>query len=371
MLLNQKYEIFPTDEQKEILERWLYYCRHTYNSALLDKQRKYRQSKEFYGQTDMQKQLVMDKQTYPFLQEIPSQPLQEVFVRLKKAYDNFFRKNTKYPKLKKHKEYNSMTFPQFGFNSKGQRYAMTFSENGKLYNTKLGEIEILLHRAIEGKIKQLIIKRKGTNWFAIFSVERQATPAQVDPSNAIGIDVGLSQFAVLSNGQEMENPRFLRKKEKALKKAQQRLSKKKPGSSNYIKQVRKVVQLHSKVREQRKDFLHKASYRISHDYSVVVVENLNFRNMVMNRKRSKSISNVGWGMFRSMLAYKCEKNGGLLIKVEPSYTSQDCSKCGSQVEKSLSIYTHVCTKCSTVLECDYNGSTNILHKGLEQLSVTK
>ncbi|MEQ2528399.1 transposase [Bacillaceae bacterium CLA-AA-H227] len=370
MLLNQKYEIFPTKEQKEILERWLYYCRHTYNSALLDKQRKYKQSKESYGQTDMQKQLVLDKQTYPFLQDMPSQPLQEVFVRLKKAYENFFRKNTKYPKLKKHKEYNSMTFPQFGFNSEGHRFAMSFSENGNLYNTKIGEIEILLHRVIEGKIKQLIIKRQGTKWFAIFSVERQASPVQVDPSNAIGIDVGLHKFAVLSNGQEIENPRFLRKKEKALKKAQQRLSKKKRGSSNYIKQVNKVRQLHSKVSNQRKDFLHKTSYPIAKDNSVVVVENLNIRNMVKNRKLSKSISDAGWGMFRNMLAYKCEKNGGLLIKVEPSYTSQDCSECGNRVEKSLSIRTHVCSKCGIVLDRDYNASINILHKGLEQLLVT-
>ena len=119
MLLNQKYEIFPTDGQKEIVERWLHYCRQLYNSALLDKQRKYKQNKENYNRFDMQKQLTLDKQGHPFLKEIPSQPLQEVFLRVTKAFDNFFRKDASYPKLKKYKEYNSLTFPQFGLNNKG------------------------------------------------------------------------------------------------------------------------------------------------------------------------------------------------------------------------------------------------------------
>ena len=122
MLLNQKYEIFPNKEQREMLDRWLQYCRQTYNSALLDKQRKYHKSKESYNRYDMQTQLKMDKKKYPFLKEMPSQPLQEVFLRLTKAFDNFFRKDAKYPKLKTYKDYTSMTFPQFGFNKKGNRY---------------------------------------------------------------------------------------------------------------------------------------------------------------------------------------------------------------------------------------------------------
>ena len=189
----------------------------------------------------------------------------------------------------------------------------------------------------------------------------------IDLNHAIGIDVGLYKYAVLSNGTEYENPRFLRKKEKQLKKAQHKLSKKKKGSTNYIKQVQRVRQLHEKVANQRKDFLHKLSYNLSKDYSVIAVENLNIRNMVRNRKLSKSISDAGWGMFRNMLAYKCEKDGGILIKVEPTFTSQDCSCCGNRVKKSLSIRTHICTKCGTVLDRDHNASLNILQKALEEL----
>ena len=296
--------------------------------------------------------------------------MQEVFLRLKKAFENFFRKNANYPKLKKYKNYNSLTFPQFGFNNKGNRLAISFSDNGKLYNKRLGEVDILLHRPLEGTIKQLMIKRQGKRWYAIFSVERQALPKSMDSTNAIGIDVGLKKYAVLSNGREYENPRFLRKKEKKLKKAQYKPSKRKKGSVNYLKQVQRVRQLHEKVSNQRRDFLHKLSYNLSREFNVIAVENLNIRSMLKNRKVSKSISDAGWGMFRNMLAYKCEKQGGLLIKVEPQYTSQDCSTCGERIKKSLSIRTHICPKCGTILDRDYNTSLNILQKGLEHLVVT-
>jgi len=164
MLLNQKYKIFLTEDQKETLDCWLQYCRQAYNSALLDKQ-----SKAPYNRFDMQRQLKLDKEKHVFLKEMPSQPLQEVFIRLDKSFTNFFRREAGYPKIKKYKDYNSMIFPQFGFKPNAtHRYAASFSENGKLRLSKLGEIAINMHRAIDGPIKQLIIKRQGNRWYAIF-----------------------------------------------------------------------------------------------------------------------------------------------------------------------------------------------------------
>ncbi|KAB7709030.1 transposase [Bacillus aerolatus] len=142
------------------------------------------------------------------------------------------------------------------------------------------------------------IKRQGERWYAIFSVERQASLSSLDVNHAVGIDVGIHKYAVLSNGKEFENPTFLRKKEKQLKKAQRKLSKMKRGSSNYRKQVVRLRRLHEKVSNQRRDFLHKLSYHITQTYSVVCAENLNIRRMVRNRKLSKLISDAGWGMFR-------------------------------------------------------------------------
>lgn len=381
MLRNYKYEIYPTTEQIDILERWINLCRQTYNSALLDKSRIYKQTKKNYTRKMMQSRQTLDKKQYTFLKEVPSQPLQEVFFRLEKAFDNFFRKDAKYPKIKKYKDYNSITFSQFGMarqNCKdkktGQykrqlvRRAASLGKGGQLLISKLGLIKVDWHRKLDGRVKQVIIKRKGNRWFAIFCVERRANQeVSLERHKTTGIDVGIKKFAVLSNGEAIENPKFLRKEEKKLKKAQRRLSKRKKSSKNWVKQLRKVQKIHTKVANQRKDFLHKQSYRISNEYSIVCVEDLNIRNMVKNRKLAKSIQDAGWGMFRSFLSYKCEKNGGLLVKVKPHYTSQDCSGCGERVKKSLSVRTHVCKKCGTVLDRDHNAALNIEKAGLDQI----
>ncbi|OZU90587.1 hypothetical protein CIL03_05455 [Virgibacillus indicus] len=235
-----------------------------------------------------------------------------------------------------------MTFPQFGHKPNSHhRYAASFATNENLQLSKLGQIPIHLHRPIDGTIKQLIIKRQGTRWYAIFCVERQVCPAPINRDLAVGIDIGLNKYAVLSDGSYRENPRFLRQTEKKLKRAQQKLSRLKRGSANYMKQVTKIHKLHEKVFNQRRDFLHKFSFNLAKEYSVIAVEDLNIRQLVKNKRLSKSISDAGWGMFRSMLSYKCGRNGGILIKVNPEFTTQDCSKCGNRVKKFIDSHSYL------------------------------
>ncbi|WP_370642471.1 RNA-guided endonuclease InsQ/TnpB family protein [Virgibacillus salidurans] len=328
--MNYKYEMFPNEEQMQTMDSWLSICRHQYNSALLDKQRFYQKNKSGLSRTKLQKQQKADKQKIPFLKTIPSQPLQEVFFRLESAYKNFFEGRARYPKIKKHKDYNSMTFTQFGVekrniknkktgevNVRDVRYAASLDENNRLLISKLGAVYVNFHRPLEGKVKQVTMKRQGSRWFAIFSVERHVNETVDFPVQSTGIDVGIQKFAVLSNGSKVENPKFLLKEEKKLKRAQKKLSRMKKGSNNWKKQLQKVQQLHIKVANQRRDFLHKRSYHLSKTYKFVFVEDLNIRNMVKNRHLAKSIHDTGWGAFCNKLEYKCENNGGKLVRIKP------------------------------------------------------
>ncbi len=224
---------------------------------------------------------------------------------------------------------------------------------------------------MDGTVKQVVIKRQGGHWFAIFSVEKHVNHKAVDVRfDTTGIDVGIKKFAVLSDGTEIANPRFLHKEEKKLKRMQRKLSRKAKGSENWKKQLEKVKKIHAKVTNQRRDFHHKQSFRISNDYSMVFMEDLTIKNMVKNRHLAKSIHDAGWGNFRNMIAYKCERNGGVLVKIKPHYTSQNCSSCGNHVKKSLSIRTHICKDCGTILDRDHNAALNIENAGLAQMGLS-
>ncbi|QQK77306.1 helix-turn-helix domain-containing protein [Salicibibacter cibarius] len=198
--MNYKYEMFPTEKQMQTMDRWLSICRQQYNSALLDKQRFYEKNKTGLSRHELQRQQTKDKQTFPLLKTMPSQPLQEVFFRLEEAYKNFFEGRARYPKIKRHKDYHSMTFTQFGVdkrkiknkktgkvNVRDVRYAASLDENNHLFISKLGSVYVNFHRPIEGKVKQVTIKRRGHRWFAIFSVERHVNETVDFPVQSTGV----------------------------------------------------------------------------------------------------------------------------------------------------------------------------------------
>lgn len=201
-------------------------------------------------------------------------------------------------------------------------------------------------------------------WFAIFScvVEAEVKPK---PREDVGIDVGLNHFAVLSDGDYIENPRLFRRSEQRLAHLQRMLSRKKRGSCNREKARVAVAHLHEKIRNRRADFLHKASRRIADTYQTIYVEDLKIRNMVRNHRLAKSISDAGWGTFVGMLAYKEEESGGRVVPVNPNGTTQRCSRCGILVEKALSDRVHACPYCRLVMDRDLNAALNILERGRE------
>jgi putative transposase len=219
-----------------------------------------------------------------------------------------------------------------------------------------------MHRLLEGEINTVAIKRDCDKWYAIFSNEVDIKPLPYS-SNELGIDLGLESFAITSNNEFIENPHYLKHGLKDLRKSQRSVSRKKRGSKNRRKQVKLLAKQHLKVRNQRKDFVHKQAREIVNNNGFIAVEDLQIKNMVKNHHLARSINDAGWGMFVNALSYKAEWAGRTFVKVNPNGTSQVCSNCGAKVPKDLSVRIHNCPYCGIVLHRDYNSALNIKSLG--------
>lgn len=286
---------------------------------------------------------------------------QDVLRRLDKSFSAFFRRAKKgekpgFPRYKGRSRYNSFTYPQFGFK---------FKEEKKLFLSKIGTINIRKHRDIpsEATIKTCTIKREGDRWYVCFSLELPDVPHMQSFTSPVGIDVGILSIAALSDGTIHEAPGHYRRQERRLAREQRSLCRKKRGSNNRRKQAKKAAEIHRKIANRRKDFLHKLSRSIVDKHDLIVVEDLKIKNMVKNRHLSKSIADASWGTLISMLSYKAEEAGGRVIKVDPGHTSQVCSGCGERVNKSLSVRIHSCPYCDLTIDRDVNAAINIMGSG--------
>ncbi|MDA8272778.1 MAG: transposase [Deltaproteobacteria bacterium] len=293
MIKTYKYRLEPTRKQEEKLDQMLETCRILYNSCLVDRNRHYKETGKGLSRIDQQKLLVRDKKNIEELTNTHSQVLQDVLFRVEKAYKAFFRRlkdrNGKagYPRFKNYGRYDSITYTQSGF-------SIAF---GKLKLSKVGHIKLKQHRNINGIIKTCNIKKEIDKYYVCFSVEYKPEPKPIS-NRRIGIDMGIKSFAVLSNGETLDNPKYLVKSEEKLNKKQKRLSPKKKGSNNRKKARIVVAKLHKKVSNQRKDFQHKQSRRLVDNYGYIAVEDLQIRNMVKNHNLAKSIHDAGWGAVR-------------------------------------------------------------------------
>ncbi len=309
---------------------------------------------------DQKRFLPVWKKTHPELREVHSQTLQDVVKRVDLAFAAFFRRvkagdKAGYPRLKQ-EGYDSFTFTQGG-------YAVN---QNTLTLFKIGAVKLVLHRLIEGDVKTLTVHKRAGKWFACFSCEvvPESLPASME---TVGIDVGLSHFATLSDGSVAANPRFFRRDEKALAKAGRRQAKTKKRSSARRKANKVLVRIHERIRFRRHDFVHQFARRLVNQYGVIAVENLNVSGMVKNHCLSKSISDASWSMFRAVLTSKAESADRVVTAIEPAYTSQDCSACGYRVRKKLSERVHSCPACGLVIDRDYNAALNIIARGLSRV----
>ena len=349
-----KYRLYPSKEQEKILFNTFNICKNIYNELLELSISVYKENNVTLNRYDFNNLLTG---LYP---EIFAQIKQDVSDRVHKSFQNFFRrcknpacKKKGFPRFKS--RVNSITYPQNGFK---------FISEKKLHASKIGNIPIILHRSPKGKIKTMTIKvNKAGQWFAIFACEIEIPITKHPSTEKIGIDVGLTSFATFSDGKNISNPRYIVKAEKRLKRLHKQLSRKKRGSKNRFKTKKILAKQYVKTADQRRDFLHKESCRITKSYSFIAVEKLDIKGMLHNRYLSKHISDASWNSFIKMLSYKTVESGGQLVQINPRNTSKTCSKCGAVADMPLDQRMYRCSVCGFVCHRDINASINILKIG--------
>ena len=353
------FRLYPDVEQVNKINQTIGSARFIYNKMLEDKIKHYNKEKEGLNNTPAQY-----KKEYLFLKEVDSQALSQSHQDLNKAYRNFFRKKSKFPKFKKK-----------GVKDK-YRSCVTNNniriEDDFLKMPKIGLIKIKMERQLpEGsKIKNVTISKTKTNkYFASIQFEYEKNIEQVEPAQFLGLDYSMSDFYVDSEGVKGNYPKFYRNTQKKLAKEQRKLSRMKKGSNNYNKQKIKIAKVHEKIANQRKDFLHKTSRKIANFYDVVCVEGLNMKAMSQTMNFGKSVHDNGWGMFTHMLKYKLEESGKKLIVADKFFPStKQCSSCKNKKESILlSERIYECEHCKLSIDRDLNAALNLKQYAIESI----
>jgi putative transposase len=361
-----KYRILPTKAQETVLNQTLEICREVYNSLVNQRSALYEIKKESISLYEQHVEIAKWKDNHPELKRVHSQVLQNVALRVDLAFKSFFRRikagdTPGYPRFKGSGVYDSITFPQAG--KTGCRIT-----GNAIYISKIGNVKAILHRDIAGSVKTCTIRRQSGKWFACFTCDYEPEPLP-ESFESVGIDVGLEKFAALSDGSFVENPRFFRRDEKALAKAQRKQSRTPKGSKPRRRANKVVSRIHERIRNRRHDFVHQLSRKLVNRYGLIAVEKLNVKGMIQNHCLAKSISDASWSMFRSVLSGKAESAGRIVAEINPAYTSQTCSKCGNVARKKLRERWHYCPMCGLSLDRDTNAAFNILKAAVGQHSV--
>ncbi len=397
MKRSYKYRLYPTKQQEHKLFWTLNRCRELYNAALTERRDAYnfhvRQHGSYYDE-QTRKQLTdeltvnysQQKADLPEIkaelreeyQEIHSQVLQDVLLRLKRAFDSFFRRvrqgeEAGYPRFKGQNRYKSFTYPQAS--------SFSITHDSKVCLSKIGSIKVKFHREMQGQIKTATIKHEAGHWYVIFSCEGEAPAPLPEVESEVGIDLGVTHFAALSDETFIESPRYLRQGQADLKRKQRKLARCKRGSHRRKKAVRLVAKAHRKIANQRRDFHHKEARKLVQQHQVIVFEELQLANLVKRPKAkqdqetgqylpngasakaglTKSMLDTGLGQFVQIVTHKAEEAGRQVYKINPRNTSQICSACGMKgAKKDLSQRVHTCTSCGVVRDRDTNAAINIL-----------
>ena len=364
-----QYRIWPTKGRQHLLEQQLETCRWVYNQTLAARRDAWEERQESPGLYDTNKLLPAWKTERPSLKNVHSQVLQNVQVRVDLAFKAFFRRvkagehDAGYPRFKGKGRYDSSTYPQYGNGAKLDGHTLILS--------KIGSVRVNLHRPVEGTIKTVTLRRSATGkWFVCFSVEKEHTQQEDVPEAAVGIDVGLEKFATLSTGEAIPNPRFFRRDEKDLARAQRRLSQEEKGMPARARRRKVVARIHERIANRRKNFAHQKSRKLVSTFGTIVFEDLSITRMIKNHCLAKSIADAAWNQLITYTRYKAEEAGRVCFQIDPRGTSQRCSRCWTTVKKDLSVRVHTCPVCGLQIDRDLNAAINILAVGLHSLGVS-
>ncbi|MEG5176150.1 RNA-guided endonuclease TnpB family protein [Microcoleus sp. B3-D7] len=357
-----KYRIYPTDEQDVLLAKSFGCWRWFWNYALNLCQETYKNTGKGLSRAYIQGLLPALKKEYEWLKEPYSQCLQVVALNLSTAYKNFFDKRAMLPKFKAKHGRQSISYPQ------------NVKFDGDYINLpKIGLVFCRRHRDFEGDIKTVTVSRNpdGKHFVSVLIDDGKEQPELVPVDKAIGIDVGLTHFAITSDGSKFGNPKYFVKRQRNLKRKQQKLDGKKKGRQNRKKARRAVAKVHSKIARCREDFLHKLSRKIVNENQVIAVENLNIKGIVKNHNLAKAISDVGWGMFCTMLKYKSESEGKQYVEIDRWFpSSKTCYVCLNRVDNlTLDVRAWSCQHCGTHHDRDVNAAINIRNEALRILAL--
>jgi putative transposase len=352
-----QYKLKPSPQQERMLDRVLMLCRQVYNAAISERREAWRMRGVSVTYYQQKAELPGIKEAMPEYAEVNGQVLQDVVLRVDRAFEAFFRRSREgqtpgYPRFHGRDRYTSFTYPQVGEHG-GARL-----DNGMLMLSKIGRIAVWWSRPLEGTIKTVTLSREADGWYVCFSCADLPVRALPATGQETGIDLGIEAFATLSDGTRIFHPGWYRKAERSLKMAQRRVSRRKKWSHRRRKAITLLAKAHQKVRRQRQDFHHKTALQLVRENDVIYHENLQVANMVKNHHLAKSIADAGWGAFLIILTDKAAWAGRRIVAVSPAFTSQTCSGCGVLVTKGLSVRWHSCPDCGTSLHRDHNAAKN-------------
>ncbi|MBG0817827.1 RNA-guided endonuclease TnpB family protein [Planomonospora sp. ID82291] len=359
-----KVRVYPTSHQAAVLNRTFGCVRLAWNKVLAWRHARYHTQgvKTSYAETDRYLTALKREPEHGFLSEVSSVPLQQALRHQYTAFVNFFAGRTRYPRYKSRHGKQSATYTRSAFRWRDGRLHLGKMDGPLMFVWSWPDIDVTTLNPTTVTIS----RDPDGRWYASLAVETNAEPEPLPATGrAVGVDLGVKDFAVTSDGERIRNPRHLERKARNLARYQRRMARKQRGSNNRAKAKAKVARTHAKVRDARRDFLHKAGTRLVRDHDVIAIEDLNVRGMVRNRSLARAISECGWGEFRRLLEYKCERYGRRLVVIDRWHpTSKTCSACGHLLAGlSLSTRHWTCPTCRTRHDRDINAAKNILAAG--------